>query len=173
MAINLSGSWVAMPIPFDKKGAIDYDGFKTVSPGFPVNEEVAQAVSNTDAATEWKTVSYTPSDDSQSGKNTNYTVSAKDNEIKIVIKSDYINGDKLTIVGDYDGTIKVGQDGSVTYQGWDEKCCPVQDIDFNDTEWDSEQGYGFLIHQGKNRIVVRGSCCEMGCIYVNVDSITM
>ena len=84
-----------------------------------------------------------------------------------------INGDKLTILGDYDGTLKVGQDGSVTYQGWDEKCCPVQDIDFNDTEWDSEQGYGFLIHQGKNRIVVRGSCCEMGCIYVNVDSITM
>lgn len=30
MAINLSGSWVAMPIPFDKKGAIDYDGFKTL-----------------------------------------------------------------------------------------------------------------------------------------------
>ncbi|MBQ8944372.1 MAG: hypothetical protein IJ050_07700 [Clostridia bacterium] len=74
---------------------VDYDGFKTVSPGFPVNEEVAQAVSDTDAATEWKTVSYTPSDDSQSGKNTTYTVSAKDNEIKIVIKSDYINGDKL------------------------------------------------------------------------------
>ncbi|MBQ9698720.1 MAG: dihydrodipicolinate synthase family protein, partial [Acidaminococcaceae bacterium] len=28
MAINLSGSWVAMPIPFDKKGNIDFDGFK-------------------------------------------------------------------------------------------------------------------------------------------------
>ncbi|MBQ7416817.1 MAG: dihydrodipicolinate synthase family protein [Acidaminococcaceae bacterium] len=30
MAINLSGSWVAMPIPFDKKGTIDFDGFKTL-----------------------------------------------------------------------------------------------------------------------------------------------
>ncbi|MBQ6264542.1 MAG: hypothetical protein IJK60_03750 [Clostridia bacterium] len=78
---------------------VDYDGFKTVSPGFPVNEEVAQAVSDTDAATEWKTVSYTPYDRSESGKNTTYTVSAKGNQIKIVIKSDYINGDKIYCAG--------------------------------------------------------------------------
>ena len=30
MAINLSGSWVATPIPFDKRGEIDFDGFKTL-----------------------------------------------------------------------------------------------------------------------------------------------
>jgi 4-hydroxy-tetrahydrodipicolinate synthase len=30
MAINLSGSWVAMPIPFKKNGNIDFDGFKVL-----------------------------------------------------------------------------------------------------------------------------------------------
>lgn len=30
MAINLTGSWVAMPIPFTKKNEIDFDGFKVL-----------------------------------------------------------------------------------------------------------------------------------------------
>ena len=30
MAMNLQGSWVAMPIPFTAKGEIDFDGFKVL-----------------------------------------------------------------------------------------------------------------------------------------------
>ena len=30
MAMNLTGSWVAMPIPFKKNGDIDFDGFKVL-----------------------------------------------------------------------------------------------------------------------------------------------
>ncbi len=73
-----------------------YDGFKTVSPIAAANKYEAQAVSDKDSAADWTTVSCMPY---SLNNNTTYTVSAKGNDIKIVIKSEYINGDKLYCAG--------------------------------------------------------------------------
>ncbi|MBR0120429.1 MAG: hypothetical protein IJM10_01450, partial [Clostridia bacterium] len=75
---------------------VSYDGFKTVSPIAAANKYEAQAVTDKDSAADWTTVSYIPY---SLNNNTTYTVSAKGNNIKIVIKSTYINGDKLYCAG--------------------------------------------------------------------------
>ena len=78
-----------------------------------------------------------------------------------------INGDKLLIKGEYDGTLRIDESGNVTFQ--EDECCPEIEIPLNDVQWQS--GFGFTVHQGTNRVTVDGSCCEMGCIYIKVDGI--
>ena len=79
-----------------------------------------------------------------------------------------INGTKLLIKGEYDGTLRMDESGNVTFQ--EDECCPEVEIPLNDVQWQND--FGFTVHQGMNRVTVEGSCCEMGCIYIKTDGIS-
>lgn len=76
-----------------------------------------------------------------------------------------INGTKLLIKGEYDGILRLDESGNVTFQ--EDECCPEVEISLDLVQWQDE--FQFTVHQGWNRVVVEGSCCEMGCIYIKTD----
>lgn len=79
-----------------------------------------------------------------------------------------INGTRLMIKGEYDGTLRMDESGNVTFQ--QDECCPEVNIALDDVQWIDDE-FLFTVHQGMNRLIVEGSCCEMGCIYIKTDSI--
>lgn len=79
-----------------------------------------------------------------------------------------INGNKIQIKGDYEGTILFTRDGNVQYS--QAECCPFEDIDLDNIIILDD--FQYTIKHGMNSIIVTNSCCEMACIYIYVDEIT-
>lgn len=79
-----------------------------------------------------------------------------------------INGNKIQLMGDYEGIILIGKDGSLKYSKG--ACCPFEDIDLDNLVIIDD--FEFQVHHGMNSVIVTNSCCEMACIYIYVDEIT-
>lgn len=79
-----------------------------------------------------------------------------------------INGNRIQLSGEYDGTLLIGADGSFQYSQGD--CCPFEDIDLDNVVILDD--FQFTVHHGNNSVIVRNSCCTMACIYIDVDEIT-
>lgn len=81
-----------------------------------------------------------------------------------------INNKRIQIMGDYDGMLILYKTGDVYYS---KDCCnePVK-VDLELIK--ILDGYlGLPIRHGTNYVYVTGGCCKMGCIYIDVDSITI
>ncbi len=82
-----------------------------------------------------------------------------------------INGNANIIKGDYDGVLTVYPDGSVEYL--DACGCPVI---LDASVWQIPKGntYSWKINPGFNAIVVdKNNCDSTGCVYVDVDALTI
>ena len=77
-----------------------------------------------------------------------------------------INGETMTIYGDYDGTLKIHADGTVEYAPKD--CCKYEPVDFDNIQISD---FGFTVHNGYNRVIVDGGCCSAGAIYIKTDEL--
>lgn len=82
-----------------------------------------------------------------------------------------INDNANTILGEYDGTLVINDNGSVYYTG--DGCCdeliPVENWVRPD-----EMDYGWTINPGNNRVRIEGGdCCQTNCVYIEVDAITI
>lgn len=83
-----------------------------------------------------------------------------------------INGNGNIIEGEYDGSLIVYSDGSVYFQkDWD---CPMCDpLPVSSWIIPENMEYGWVIHPGKNKILIdHGSCC-MTCAYIEVDALAI
>lgn len=78
-----------------------------------------------------------------------------------------INGTVMTIHGDYDGTLKIYEDGTVEYA--DKDCCKFEQVEFDNIEFSD---YSFTVHHGENSVIVEGGCCSSGAIYIKADALT-
>lgn len=79
-----------------------------------------------------------------------------------------INGNRIRLIGDYDGTITIDRSGSVMYSKGD--CCPFEEVDLNNVEILDD--FLFTVKHGMNNAIVKNSCCEMASIYIYVYEIT-
>lgn len=79
-----------------------------------------------------------------------------------------INGTKIEIKGEYDGILKLTSSGEVLFS--EQECCTFENIDLDKVIVHDE--YLFTVHHGYNSVIVENACCEMACIYINVDEIT-
>lgn len=83
-----------------------------------------------------------------------------------------INGNTMQILGEYDGELTLTPSGDIYYQG--DECCPEVLVDINNLIIPDENTFGFLVHQGMNSVIVdTNDCCNMTCIYVKVDRLTI
>lgn len=81
-----------------------------------------------------------------------------------------INGDKLTLKGDYEGRLHFYSDGTVTWRC--DACSKEEEISANKISY--EGNFGFNVHHGYNRIKVSGACdCGMNCAWIHVDELTV
>jgi len=78
-----------------------------------------------------------------------------------------INDREMTVLGDYEGLLKVTEGGEIFFA--ESECCEWEEIDMSNLQADE---LGWKIHNGANQILVSGVCCEMACAYVDVDEIT-
>lgn len=102
--------------------------------------------------------------------NTEYPTTIKSIRLHGKVTNPYIeiNGNGNYIKGEYEN-LTINGDGSV-YSGTD--CDPYCDL-LSVGKWVVPEGnvLGWTIYPGNNRFIVRGSCCNMLCAYVEVDEI--
>ncbi|WP_321383193.1 hypothetical protein [uncultured Enterococcus sp.] len=84
-----------------------------------------------------------------------------------------LNGNTMQILGEYNGTLTLTANGEIYYQ--EEGCCgELTYIDINKLIIPEGNTFGFSVHQGMNGIIVEtNDCCDMTCVYVKVDSVTI
>ena len=81
-----------------------------------------------------------------------------------------INGNSNQIMGDYKGTLDIRSNGEVYSYEYDCFCPDPLPVDV----WSIPEGmsYGWVIHQGNNRVTVdAGTCCPF-CVWIESDDIT-
>lgn len=82
-----------------------------------------------------------------------------------------INGNILRINGEYDGTLTIYEDYTVTYKYGD--CCEEIIVDQSNVIIPIGAKYGFTIHHGDNTFMLEtNDCCSMACAFLKVDAIT-
>lgn len=83
-----------------------------------------------------------------------------------------INGNSMQILGDYSGKLTITSSGDIYYE--EDECCPEVLIDINKLKIPEGNTFGFLVHQGLNGIIVEtNNCCDMVCVFIKVDNITI
>ena len=83
-----------------------------------------------------------------------------------------INGNSMRILGEYDGRLIIEPSGSIYFQT--SECCAAEPLDLDLLEIPDGSHFGFTAHHGSNSVVVEtNNCCDMACIYIHVDSITI
>ena len=85
-----------------------------------------------------------------------------------------INGNGNIIKGTYDGTLTINSDGTVYYTEDDDCHCLGEPLDVDVWSIPLGMDYGWLIHQGNNRVLIEtGYCdCVTTCAYIEVDALT-
>ena len=80
-----------------------------------------------------------------------------------------INGNKMTLEGDYEGRLHFYSDGSITLQC--DGCSDEEEVDISNLQIDGD--FGWTVHHGENRLIVTGVCgCGPDMAYVSVDELT-
>ncbi len=83
-----------------------------------------------------------------------------------------INNNTMQILGEYSGELKLLPNGDIYYQA--DKCCPEVVIDIDNLVIPDGNMFGFLVHHGNNSIIVEtNNCCDMTCVYVKTDRLTI
>lgn len=83
-----------------------------------------------------------------------------------------INGNTNIIEGDYNGLLIINSNGDVYYQ---QESCSVPEL-VSVSNWTIPKGntYGWMIYPRNNRFIIdTNACCEITCVYVQVDAITV
>ena len=82
-----------------------------------------------------------------------------------------INKNSLKIMGDYEGILTILPSGEVYYET---RCCEVVKLDVEKTVIPHGSTLGFTVHHGNNGLILdTNNCCDMTCVFVKVDSITI
>jgi len=83
-----------------------------------------------------------------------------------------VNGNTMQIMGEYYGKLTLTSSGDIYYL--EDECCNELMIDINRLVIPEGSTFGFLIHQGMNSVIVEtNNCCDMTCIYLKIDNITV
>ncbi|GCF92506.1 hypothetical protein NRIC_03970 [Enterococcus florum] len=83
-----------------------------------------------------------------------------------------INGNRMRIKGTYDGKLKLQSSGDIYYQS--SECCNWELVDMNNLVIPNGHTFGFFVRHGMNSVVIEtNNCCDMTCVYIKVDSITI
>ncbi|MBP1045091.1 hypothetical protein I6N96_02280 [Enterococcus sp. BWM-S5] len=83
-----------------------------------------------------------------------------------------INGNAMQILGDYNGKLTLTTNGEIYYL--EDECCSEVFIDINNLVIPEGNTFGYLVHQGTNGVIVEThDCCEMTCVYIKVDRISI
>lgn len=96
------------------------------------------------------------------------------NKVDVTLKGKFqdptitINDTKVTILGEYDGILKINDSFDVMFT--EDECCEYEDVDLDKVV--VENDYQFTVHHGENRVIVEGICCHMACVFVHVDELT-
>lgn len=94
--------------------------------------------------------------------------------IKGYVKNPYLalNGNSLQINGEYDGLLTVTGGGEVYYQL--DSCCEPEPLDPNMISIPLGSTLGQTVHNGWNTLHIEtNECCDMVCVFVKTDSITI
>lgn len=78
-----------------------------------------------------------------------------------------INDTEMTVLGDYEGLLRVTESGEMFFA--ESECCEWEQLDFSNLE---TEDLGWSVHNGFNKLLVSGACCEEACAWVNIDEIT-
>lgn len=82
-----------------------------------------------------------------------------------------INGNSVQIKGEYDGKLIITSTGDVFYA---QDCCNPIAVDVNNIVIPHGSTFGMTAKHGNNSLVLEtNNCCNMTCVYVKVDSITI
>lgn len=79
-----------------------------------------------------------------------------------------INGNKMQIMGDYEGILKLDSSGNIYFS--ESECCEMEEVDVENLIIPND--FGYTVHHGNNSLIVTGVCCHMACAYIDVDEIT-
>lgn len=83
-----------------------------------------------------------------------------------------INGNSMQIMGEYSGKLTINASGDIYYLA--DECCDEVIIDINQLKIPEGNTFGFIVHQGQNSVIVEtNNCCDMACVYIKVDNITI
>ncbi|MCB5951821.1 hypothetical protein LI951_07070 [Enterococcus sp. BWT-B8] len=83
-----------------------------------------------------------------------------------------LNGNTMQILGEYTGKLTLTASGEIYYL--EDECCKEMVIDINNLIIPEGSTFGFIVHQGTNGIIVEtNNCCDMTCIYVKEDNVTI
>lgn len=83
-----------------------------------------------------------------------------------------LNGNTMQILGEYNGKLTLTASGEIYYL--EDQCCSEKAININQLVIPSGSTFGFSVHHGTNGIIVEtNNCCEMTCVYVKVDRLTI
>lgn len=83
-----------------------------------------------------------------------------------------INDNSNIIKGEYDGLLIIYSNGDVYYQA--ESCSVPELVSVDNWEIPKGNSYGWTINPRNNRFIVETNrCCEVTCVYVQVDAITV
>lgn len=83
-----------------------------------------------------------------------------------------VNGNTMQIMGEYNGKLTLTANGEIYYL--EDECCLEKEISINQLIIPEGNTFGFIVHQGMNGIIVEtNNCCNMTCVYVKVDGLTI
>lgn len=83
-----------------------------------------------------------------------------------------LNGNTMQIIGEYTGRLTLTASGEIYYL--EDDCCQEVSIDINNLLIPEGSTFGFTVHQGTNGIIVEThTCCDMTCIYVKEDRLSI
>ena len=85
-----------------------------------------------------------------------------------------INGNTMKIKGTFSGRLTLLASGDIYYQPDD--CCPSLDqkLDINDLIIPEGNIFGFVVRHGMNQVLVEtNNCCDMVCIFIQADRLTI
>lgn len=83
-----------------------------------------------------------------------------------------INGNTMQILGEYSGKLTLTANGEIYYL--EDECCLEKAIAIDQLIIPEGNTFGFTVHHGMNGIIVEtNNCCNMTCVYVKVDRLTI
>jgi hypothetical protein len=83
-----------------------------------------------------------------------------------------INGNTMIVLGEYSGVLTITESGDIYYKK--DECCDEKLIGVDNLKIPQGSTFGFIVHQGMNSVIVEtNNCCDMSCMYVKVDNITL
>lgn len=80
-----------------------------------------------------------------------------------------INDKTTTIGAQFEGILHIYRNGDITFQC--DGC--TEEEDQNPMNFTIDGDMSWKVHHGKNRVIVKGICCEMACILLNIDELTI